>query len=157
VNFYLKILSGVSNWIADKIISIRRLHCSVFSRRKSNYIYLTLDEVILLNEKATRIRGLLRDKEGLESAIMRSQMASHYEKADIVRQAVLLVHGIYMIHAFIDGNKRTALLTYVTFLDINGFRLEVAQEEFAKEIERLVITGDLEHFTRWFRRHIQFL
>jgi death-on-curing protein len=60
-----------------------------------------------------------------------------------------------MTHAFVDGNKRTALLACAIFLDINGFGLEVAQEEFAKEIERLVITRNLGHFTQWLYEHIR--
>jgi death-on-curing protein len=151
----LKLLRDISRWIVNRTVLIRLPQRSIFSRKKRSYIYLTLDEVIILNEKVTRTRGLLRDREGLEGAIMRPQMASHYEDADIVRQAALVVHGICMTHAFVDGNKRTALLACAIFLDINGFGLEVAQEEFAKEIERLVITRNLGHFTQWLYEHIR--
>ena len=99
-------------------------------------------------------QALLRDRAGLESAIMRPQMASHYKDADIVEQAALLVDGISMSQAFLDGNKRTALIACVTFLDINGFKLKRKNEEFGKKIEALAVTRDMEHFTLWLRKRI---
>lgn len=56
----------------------------------------------------------LRDEGLLESALMRPQMAAHYEEADITRQAALLAVGISQAQAFLDGNKRTAYLTFRT-------------------------------------------
>ncbi len=34
-----------------------------------------------------------------------------------------------MNHAFVDGNKRTAFAVMVTFLDLNGYTLNLSQEE----------------------------
>ena len=45
----------------------------------------------------------------LESAVMRPQMAEHYDDADLIRQAALLAVGISQAQAYLDGNKRTAL------------------------------------------------
>ena len=126
-------------------------------KRSKDCIYLTVEEVIEFNVKVTNIQGQLRDRAGLESALMRPQMASHYEQADIVTQAALLVDGICMAHAFNDGNKRTALIACTTFLDVNGYMLEDAEIQVGKEIEALVVTRDLEHFTEWLRKHIQIL
>jgi len=122
---------------------------------EKSYTYLTVEEVILLNIRIMDGQKLLRDKGGLESAIMRPQMASHYEDADIVEQAAFLVDGICMSHAFVDGNKRTALLACVTFLDVNRFKLKRNREELGREIEALVVTRDMEHFIQWLRTHIR--
>ncbi len=54
--------------------------------------------------------GLI-DAAKLESAMMRPRMAAHYEGADIYRQAALLIAGVALAHAFVDGNKRTATLS----------------------------------------------
>src|SRR5215207_745503 len=62
----------------------------------------------------------LRDEGALESAVMRPRMAHYYEDADVVRQAALLAIGISQAQAFIDGNKRTALIATEVFLDQNG-------------------------------------
>ena len=99
--------------------------------------------------------GLLRDRGGLESAIMRPQTAAYYEGADISIQTALLIDGVAMIHAFIDGNKRSALLTGVTFLEVNGFTLRDSQNVIGKQIEKLVIERDVALFTEWLRTHIR--
>ena len=129
-----------------------------FSKRKSkNCIYLTIEEIIQINARATGIQGQLRDRAGLESATMRPLMASYYDDADIVTQAAYLVDGICMAHAFNDGNKRTALIACITFLEINQCKLKGARGQISKEIESLVIKRDLEHFTKWLRKRIQIL
>ena len=56
----------------------------------------------------------LRDEGALESALMRPQMAAHYESADLATQAALLIIGIALAHPFVDGNKRTAFLCGVS-------------------------------------------
>ncbi|KAL9626367.1 MAG: hypothetical protein Q9204_007364 [Flavoplaca sp. TL-2023a] len=48
----------------------------------------------------------------------------HYEgEQDVVKLASILATRIIKNHAFIDGNKRTALLAANFFLKINGKRL----------------------------------
>jgi death-on-curing protein len=39
--------------------------------------------------------------------------------------AATYVWGLARNHPFVDGNKRTALLTALTFLDLNGRRIQV--------------------------------
>jgi death-on-curing protein len=65
----------------------------------------------------------LRNKNGLASAVDRPRMYAHYQGADIALQAAVLAHGIAEGQVFVDGNKTTALLAMLTFLDINGFSL----------------------------------
>ena len=52
----------------------------------------------------------------LESAVMRPQMAEHYEGADMIRQGALLAIGVSQAQAFLDGNKRTAFAASRVFL-----------------------------------------
>src|SRR5690242_13363911 len=103
--------------------------------------YLTVAEVQYINEEALAQDGqqsLLVDVGKLESAIMRPQMAANYEGADLACQTALLVSGIALAHAFVDGNKRTALLAGRLFLRLNGFVLEREPLEFANAILALV-------------------
>jgi len=143
--------------VMGTVLAIPRWFGRLFTsqKRSKDYIYLTVEEVIEFNVRVTNIQGQLRDRAGLESAIMRPQMASHYEQADIVTQAALLVDGICMTHAFNDGNKRTALIACTTFLDLNRYMLEEAEVQVSKEIEALVVNRDLEYFTEWLRKHIR--
>jgi death-on-curing protein len=48
--------------------------------------------------------------------------------------AALYAQVIARGHAFNDGNKRTGLLSMVTFLDLNGYVLAVDQDEIAKKM-----------------------
>jgi|ERR1051326_2246623 hypothetical protein len=71
--------------------------------------YLTVSEVAEINEQVLAEeaqQSLLADEGKLESAIIRPQMAAHYEEANLVRQTALLVSGIALAHAFVDGKKR---------------------------------------------------
>jgi prophage maintenance system killer protein len=43
----------------------------------------------------------------------------------------VLAHRIAEGQQFIDGNKRTALVAMLTFLEINGRRLEVSDPDLA--------------------------
>jgi death-on-curing protein len=43
----------------------------------------------------------------------------------------VLAHGIAESQLFIDGNKRTALVAMLTFLEINGFRVEASDPQLA--------------------------
>jgi death-on-curing protein len=99
--------------------------------------YFTVSEVMGINEAALAQEGrqsLLVDEGKLESALARPQMAAHYEGATLARQAALLVAGIALAHAFLDGNKRTALLASALFLDLNGYRLDRKPLEFAEAV-----------------------
>ena len=42
-----------------------------------------------------------------------------------------LAHAIAEGQQFIDGNKRTALVAMLTFLEINGLRVEASDQELA--------------------------
>ena len=126
--------------------------------------YLGLADVIAIHERVLRRLGdepqPLRDSGVLESATMRPQMAAWYEGADLVRQATLLAVGISQAQAFLDGNKRTAYLAMVTFLQINGFaytgdHITLAQQ-FEQAADRSVKPdAALDTFEAWLREHVQ--
>ncbi len=86
--------------------------------------YLTVSDIIGLHEfimaKTGYLPAPLRDEEGLESAAMRAQTAAYYEDTDLIRQAAILAVGIAQAQAFVDGDKRTALIVMDTFLEENG-------------------------------------
>ncbi|HEY8326529.1 MAG TPA: type II toxin-antitoxin system death-on-curing family toxin [Ktedonobacterales bacterium] len=105
--------------------------------------YLTADDVWAINIAVHRREGttaLLRDRGALEGALQRPQMAAHYEQSDLITQAVLVIVGIAMAHAFLDGNKRTAAIAGAVFLDLNGYTINVAPSDDAlgRQVETLV-------------------
>ena len=63
----------------------------------------------------------LRDEGLLQNALQRPVNKWQYENADTFECAAAYSFGISKAHAFVDGNKRTAFLTSVTFLRLNGW------------------------------------
>lgn len=62
----------------------------------------------------------LRDENALESALARAENKAHYGDPTIHELAAAYVFGIARNHAFVDGNKRTAIVAGGAFLIING-------------------------------------
>lgn len=73
----------------------------------------------------------LRDRAGLESALGRPRNYAHYQEADLALQATALAHGIAESQTFIDGNKRLALVSMLTFLEVNGYKVDATDPELA--------------------------
>ena len=63
----------------------------------------------------------LRDENALESALARAENKSNYGDPDIAELAGAYMFGLARNHAFVDGNKRTALAAALAFLVINGY------------------------------------
>jgi len=126
--------------------------------------YPTLAEVIAIHETVLRRLGEaprpLREEGLLESALMRPQMASYYEGADIVRQAALLGTGISQAQAFLDGNKRTAFQTLDAFLWVNGWQYVGEPLALARQFEQLAGRSHdpdavIGAFEAWLREHVR--
>lgn len=60
-----------------------------------------------------------------------------YEQAPILRLAAIYAHGLTQSHAFVDGNKRVAFTVAVTFLELNGFRLETSEQDALSAMDDL--------------------
>jgi death on curing protein len=76
----------------------------------------------------------LRNQSALEGALGRLRTYAHYEDADLALQAAVLAHGIAESQAFIDANKRLALVAMLTFLELNGYRVESSDPDLANWI-----------------------
>ena len=57
--------------------------------------------------------------------------------------AAALMHSLACNHALVDGNKRLALLATVVFLRINGYALDLADEQ-AFDLTMSVAAGQLD-------------
>ena len=75
----------------------------------------------------------LRDRGGLESALVRPQQILGYEPdSTVFRLAGAYAFGLTQNHPFIDGNKRAALVAAGTFLAMNGWYLDATEQETVK-------------------------
>ena len=72
----------------------------------------------------------IRDAGTLESALGRPINRWHYADApDVVECAAAYGFAIAKNHAFADGNKRTAFVAMVTFLELNRLRLIASERD----------------------------
>ena len=104
--------------------------------------WLPIEAAVGINEAVVAITGephFLRDRGLLESALARPQNAFAYGEEDIVVLAVRLMDGLAQGHAFEQGNKRTAFVAMVQFLNANGYEIAIEDSlPWAEEIIRLV-------------------
>ncbi|MFG3494419.1 type II toxin-antitoxin system death-on-curing family toxin [Streptomyces sp. NPDC047928] len=107
-------------------------------------IYLSAEDVLAIAEHAIDDQDVVvRDAGLLESAVHRPSAAMFGQEAypDLMGKAAALLQSLAINHPFFDGNKRTAWLSCVTFLAMNGVDLRPDIDA----AERLVIdvaTGD---------------
>ena len=96
----------------------------------------------------------LRDGNLLESALAKPENLAAYGDPDVVALAAAYGYGISRNHAFIDGNKRTALVAAELFLQLNGWRLDADDADFVLTM-LAVATGDIteDAFDDWLRLH----
>lgn len=66
----------------------------------------------------------LRDEGILESALARPINKAHYGTEDIIELTAAYLFGLVKNHAFVDGNKRIAIVAAAVFLMDNGYRIQ---------------------------------
>jgi death-on-curing protein len=65
----------------------------------------------------------LRDENAFESALSRPVNKAFYGCEDIFELAAAYLYGLAKNHAFVDGNKRIAIVAAAAFLMDNGFEI----------------------------------
>jgi death on curing protein len=98
----------------------------------------------------------IRDLGLLESALSRPINKFAYGETDIAALAAAYGFGIARNHAFVDGNKRTALASMIVFLGLNGMDLD-AQQEAATAIILSLAAGEIteEALAGWIAGHMR--
>ncbi|WP_433398201.1 type II toxin-antitoxin system death-on-curing family toxin [Streptomyces sp. CA-146814] len=89
-------------------------------------VYLSSEDVLVIAGYACDdMQIVVRDAGLLESAVHRPSAAMFGEEAypDLIDKAAALLQSLAVNHPFFDGNKRTAWLSCVTFLAMNGVDL----------------------------------
>ena len=95
-------------------------------------LFLTLAEVIDIHCNQMRLYGGLpgiRDINLLSSAIAMPHASFHgeYLHNDIYEMAAAYAFHICKNHPFVDGNKRTALVSALVFLELHGISISDPQ------------------------------
>lgn len=121
--------------------------------------YLTPEQVLFLHSRLideTRGSHGIRDLGMLLSALGRPQAT--YQKKDLYPDlfmiAAALMDSLVRNHPFMDGNKRTAITSTAMFLLINGFRLEVENNEMVRfSLACAQSQLPLVQLATWFRKY----
>lgn len=121
--------------------------------------YLTPQNVIQIHFELVEVTGGLqglRDLGLLESAVARPQASFGGEDLYPILElkAAALVHSLLLNHVFVDGNKRTATVSMIEFLILNGKKFKATNREivdFALWVENK--KPSIREITRWIKKH----
>ncbi|SSC72461.1 unnamed protein product [Ciceribacter sp. T2.26MG-112.2] len=96
----------------------------------------------------------LRDEGALESALARPVNREAYGCDDVNELAAAYLFGLAKNHAFIDGNKRIAIVTAAVFLMENGYEINATDAElYAFVLSVAAGEIDEEGATRFLKDH----
>ena len=95
--------------------------------------FLELEDVLEFHEELLALHGGetgVRDLGLLESALAqpRAMFGGEYLHGDLFLMAAAYAFHIAENQPFVDGNKRTALVTALTFLELNGFSVDALSD-----------------------------
>ena len=116
-------------------------------------IWVPLAAVIVIHDRQIARHGGapgLRDKALLEMGCARALNLAAYSDAKLSDIAAAYAFGIAKAHAFVDGNKRTAFVTALTFLRLNGYSFLPNPVEGVRMMEDLASDQVSEkQFSQW--------
>jgi death-on-curing protein len=96
-------------------------------------VFLTREAVDLIHEASLRAFGGadgIRDENALESALAQPMHEYFYRQSDLFQIAAAYAFHIAENQPYIDGNKRTGLLSALNFLAANGVVASQPVSEF---------------------------
>lgn len=121
--------------------------------------YLTSEQVLFIHARLIAETGGehgVLDLGLLQSAVARPQATFDGQDlyTELFSKAAALVESLIGNHAFVDGNKRTAITAVGLFLRLNGYRLTAGNqelEEFTLQCAQGLIP--LEQMATWLKSH----
>ena len=124
-------------------------------------IRFSKDKVLLLHKLIAEETGGsigVRDEALLESAL-EGAFAGFGEREFYPtkeEKGARLGYTLISNHAFVDGNKRIGMYVMLTFLEVNGLRVECTNEEVA-EVGLAVAAGTMDYdaLLAWVREHTE--
>lgn len=123
-------------------------------------IFLSVDDVLLLHADTINVDGGshgVRDHSLLDAAVAmpRQQFAGEYLHEDLAAMAAAYLFHIAQNHPFVDGNKRAAVMSALTFLAANDVGLTMVPQEL-EAVTLKVAAGELakEKLASWLRSQI---
>jgi death on curing protein len=120
-------------------------------------IYLTAEQVLFIHARLISETGGahgVRDLGMLLSAVARPQATFDGQDLypNLFLKAAALMESLVGNHAFVDGNKRTAITSAGLFLSINGYRLTADNQQleaFTLQCAQRIVS--FEQIAFWFK------
>ena len=122
-------------------------------------IKFSQDKVLLLHKLITKETG--GDPELRDINLLDSALESAFQTFDGVElyptkeeKGARLGFSLISNHAFVDGNKRIGMYVLLTFLEGNGIRLDVDNDDVAR-VGLAVASGEMKYneLLAWIREH----
>ena len=125
----------------------------------SSWVWIDPDILLTAHDEQLAEHGGasgIRDMGLFESALARPQNLAVYGEPDAAALAASYAYGLAKNHAFVDGNKRTALVALEYFLALNGFEL-TADDSQCVLVILSIASGAFseEELANWIRKHLQ--
>ena len=103
-------------------------------------VWVPIAAVIAIHDRQISRHGGasgLRDRALLEMGCARALNQKVYSDIGLAQIAAAYAFGITKAHAFVDGNKRTAFVTALTFLRLNGYSFRPSPLDGVRMMEDL--------------------
>lgn len=112
-------------------------------------------DIVFDDYSSPRASKGLRQGELLVSALARPFHTFGGEELypGIFDKAAVLLHGLTMNHPFVDGNKRTALLSTIVFLALNGYDVNATQTQLVRLMRATAFGKSVPKIKSWLKRH----
>ena len=122
-------------------------------------IEFSAEKVLLLHQLLTQETGgdpELRDLGLLDSALKQAFQSFGGQELYPTKEekGARLGYSLISNHAFVDGNKRIGMYVMLTFLEVNGIRLNPTNEEVAR-VGWAVASGEMDYdaLVQWVKDH----
>lgn len=121
--------------------------------------YLGAEEIAAINEVVVEESGGsigVREPGLLDSIANKPAggFGDHELYPGVFLKAAVLYEAIVNYHVFIDGNKRTGFATMARFLAINGYELQITDQEIEDYTVSIATNNpDLADVAAWIKKH----
>lgn len=130
-----------------------------------NVIYLSVEEIIQRNKEMILKTGGCHSAAGIPLnynsleylvRVVEEGIAGHQFYSTLSQKAAAYAFNIIKKHIFVDGNKRTGMSCSFLFLELNGYDINVTDDEIENVAKRIAESNmDFQQLLTWFEARIQ--